>query len=111
MLLLSQRRSLHPFPPTHAAHSFAIHCCSPPLQGWGGFNHLSSAQLCSRPGLDLLAGGAKGIAGELKEVYVILFGVGQRDTEGIYSLRESKVEDGLPQETIMAFEAGEDAER
>jgi hypothetical protein len=44
------------------------------------------------------------------QVYVILFGVGERDTEGIYSLRAFG-EDGLPQETIIVFEAEEDAQR
>jgi hypothetical protein len=46
----------------------------------------------------------------LPQVYVILFGVGERDTEGIYSLRAFG-EDGLPQETIIVFEAEEDAQR
>jgi Protein of unknown function (DUF3110) len=44
------------------------------------------------------------------QVYVILFGVGQKDTEGIYSLRALS-NDGLTQETIIAFESEEDAER
>jgi len=43
-------------------------------------------------------------------VYVILFGVGERDTEGIYSLRAFG-DDGLPQETIIVFETEEDAQR
>jgi hypothetical protein len=37
------------------------------------------------------------------QVYVILFGVGERDTEGIYSLRAFG-DDGLPIETIIIFE-------
>eukprot|EP00967_Tisochrysis_lutea_P114523 scaffold182579_cov20-Tisochrysis_lutea.AAC.3 len=44
------------------------------------------------------------------QVYVILFGVGERDTEGIYSLRAFG-DDGLPQETIIVFEIEEDAQR
>jgi hypothetical protein len=43
-------------------------------------------------------------------VNVILFGVGERETEGIYSLRGAS-DDGLPQETIIAFEDDEDAQR
>jgi hypothetical protein len=46
----------------------------------------------------------------LREVYVFLFGVGQKDTEGIYSLR-AVADDGLPTETIIAFENMEDAVR
>ncbi|KAF6265721.1 hypothetical protein COO60DRAFT_1697694 [Scenedesmus sp. NREL 46B-D3] len=46
----------------------------------------------------------------LREVYVLLFGVGQKDTEGIYSLRAAS-DDGLPTETIIAFESMEDAVR
>jgi hypothetical protein len=44
------------------------------------------------------------------QVYVLLFGVGQKDTEGIYSLRAVS-DDGLPTETIIAFENMEDAIR
>lgn len=44
------------------------------------------------------------------QVYVLLFGVGQKDTEGIYSLRAVS-DDGLPTETIIAFENMEDAVR
>lgn len=44
------------------------------------------------------------------QVFVILFGVGERDVEGIYSLREV-TEEGMPQETIVAFESEEDALR
>ena len=40
----------------------------------------------------------------LLQVYVILFGVGERDTEGIYSLRAFDKESGLPNETIILFE-------
>jgi hypothetical protein len=46
----------------------------------------------------------------LREVYVLLFGVGQKDTEGIYSLRAVS-DDGLPTETIIAFENMDDAIR
>lgn len=41
---------------------------------------------------------------------MLLFGVGQKDTEGIYSLRAVS-DDGLPTETIIAFENMEDAIR
>lgn len=44
------------------------------------------------------------------QVFVILFGVGERDQEGIYSLRALS-QDGLPRETIIAFESEEDAQR
>jgi hypothetical protein len=42
---------------------------------------------------------------------VLLFGVGEAETEGIYSLRAMSRDDGLPQDTIVAFEDPEDAER
>lgn len=41
---------------------------------------------------------------------MILFGVGERDTEGIYSLRAFGA-DAIPHETIIAFECEEDAQR
>ena len=41
---------------------------------------------------------------------MILFGVSHNEQEGIYSLRAFNPE-GLPQETIIVFESGEDAER
>jgi hypothetical protein len=43
--------------------------------------------------------------------FVILFGVGRAETEGIYSLRALAKEDGLPVDTIVAFEAEDDAQR
>lgn len=46
-----------------------------------------------------------------RTVYVILFGVGSSDTEGIYSVRVITREEGLPQDTIVAFSAEEDAAR
>lgn len=54
---------------------------------------------------------AKALWKELDHVYVILFGVGERETEGIYSLRATSNDDGLPQDTIIAFEKEEDAAR
>lgn len=45
------------------------------------------------------------------QVFVILFGVGKTETEGIYSLRAVTGSDGLPVDTIIAFESSEDAER
>jgi len=64
--------------------------------------------LTDQPGVDMF--GSKPYWGRLSEVFVILFGVGQREMEGIYSLRALSGE-GLPQETIIAFESEEDAER
>lgn len=61
-----------------------------------------------RPAINMLTG--KAYWSELSQVYVILFGVGERETEGIYSLRALS-NDGLPQETIIAFEDEEDAQR
>lgn len=55
--------------------------------------------------------GSTGFWGDLDQVYVILFGVGSSDTEGIYSLRALSRDDALPQDTIIAFEDAEDAER
>lgn len=54
--------------------------------------------------------GGRGLWQNMREVYVLLFGVGQKDTEGIYSLRAVS-EDGLPTETIIAFENMDDAVR
>jgi hypothetical protein len=54
--------------------------------------------------------GSRGLWQDMREVYVLLFGVGQKDTEGIYSLRAVS-EDGLPTETIIAFEGMDDAVR
>lgn len=65
--------------------------------------------LTDRPGLDFFLADPKKFS-QLSAVFVILFGVGQRETEGIYSLRAFTA-DGLPQETIIAFETEEDAER
>ncbi len=42
---------------------------------------------------------------------MLLFGVGEAETEGIYSLRAMTRDEGLPQDTIVAFEVLEDAER
>lgn len=44
-------------------------------------------------------------------VYVLLFGVGEATTEGIYSLRSHCHETGLHNETIICFESSEDAAR
>lgn len=79
--------------------------------------------LSSRGGVDTLwpltartaafssSGGQQNWLQELSQVYVILFGVGSTDTEGIYSLRVMSRDDGLPQDTIIAFSSKEDAER
>jgi len=47
----------------------------------------------------------------LPEVYVVLFGVGESATEGIYSLRSHSEDTGLYVETIVCFESNEDAFR
>ena len=41
---------------------------------------------------------------------MVLFGLTAQEQEGIYSLRGTNTE-GLPQDTIIVFESGEDAER
>ncbi|GFR41615.1 hypothetical protein Agub_g2340 [Astrephomene gubernaculifera] len=65
--------------------------------------------LTDKPGVDLLAAGPQ-LWDRLGNVFVILFGVGQRATEGIYSLRAFSI-DGVPHETIIAFECEEEAQR
>lgn len=48
----------------------------------------------------------------LATVYVILFGVGRADTEGIYSLRGAHPDDAaLAHDTVVAFECEDDAAR
>lgn len=49
----------------------------------------------------------------LGTVYVILFGVGEHETEGIYSLRADyqKDDEGLPVDTVIAFTEEDDATR
>ena len=58
---------------------------------------------------------ARGAAGpppdDRGRCFVILFGVGRAETEGIYSLRAVAKDDGLPVDTIVAFEAEDDAAR
>lgn len=46
-------------------------------------------------------------------IYVILFGVGQESTEGIYTLRTQDLIDGsvINVDTVVAFECADDAER
>jgi hypothetical protein len=69
--------------------------------------------MAEKPGVDLMILNDEGIR-EISQVFVILFGVGQakqqEQQEGIYSLRYRGPE-GLPQETIIVFEAQPDAER
>lgn len=50
-------------------------------------------------------------AAERSRCFVILFGVGRAETEGIYSLRAVAKDDGLPVDTIVAFENEDDALR
>lgn len=57
------------------------------------------------------SGGQQAWLQDFSQVYVILFGVGSTDTEGIYSLRVMSRDDGLPQDTIIAFSSKEDADR
>ena len=45
------------------------------------------------------------------QIHVILFGIGEGEPEGIYSVRAMPGADQLPQETIIAFEDAEDAQR
>jgi hypothetical protein len=70
----------------------------------------STSSSASSPAPPADALGNRGLWQHLGEVYVLLFGVGQKDTEGIYSLRAVS-DDGLPTETIIAFENMEDAVR
>ncbi|GIL60326.1 hypothetical protein Vafri_14954 [Volvox africanus] len=63
----------------------------------------------SQPGMDLFRVCSR-TWNRLRQVFVILFGVGERDTEGIYSLRAFS-SDGTPHETIIAFECEEEAQR
>jgi hypothetical protein len=81
------------------------------LMGGAGVDGLRSAALQptrDRSPAEILSG--RGLWQDMQEVYVLLFGVGQKDTEGIYSLRAVS-EDGLPTETIIAFENMDDAVR
>ncbi|KAG1666445.1 hypothetical protein FOA52_015115 [Chlamydomonas sp. UWO 241] len=64
--------------------------------------------LARRKPLDLLLGGDE--ATRLVEVHVILFTTDDHDQEGIYSLKAAG-EDGLPIETIVAFQEEGDAVR
>jgi len=66
--------------------------------------------LTDRPGLDIMALRGSRKIRSIPQVHVILFGISQNEQEGIYSLRAIN-HDGLPQETIIAFETSEDAER
>lgn len=66
-------------------------------------------QVTDQPGIDLFLAGPR-VWARLQQVYVILFGVGERDTEGIYSLRAFGA-DGVAHETIISFECEEDAIR
>ncbi|KAF8061355.1 DTX44 [Scenedesmus sp. PABB004] len=76
--------------------------------GAGGGLLPAGARLDAASPSDLLTG--RTLWHSLREVYVLLFGVGQKDTEGIYSLRAVS-DEGLPTETIIAFESMEDAVR
>ncbi|KAG2452072.1 hypothetical protein HYH02_003108 [Chlamydomonas schloesseri] len=78
--------------------------------GGGGRADHSVWTLTDQPGVDLFRAGPA-VWNRMRQVYVILFGVGERDTEGIYSLRAFRPDDGLPHETIIAFECEEEATR
>lgn len=60
--------------------------------------------------VDLMESGYQ-YCGDLEEVYVLLFGVGEASTEGIYSLRSYCAESALHKETIVCFKSVEDAIR
>jgi hypothetical protein len=62
-------------------------------------------------GLNTAAIDSSKLWNRVSQVYVILFGAGQTETEGIYSLRAVSGNEGLPVDTIIAFEDAEDAER
>lgn len=89
-----------PGPSNTPAHEEDTELLYPPRHGLWRFT--------DTPGLDLQT---LCRSSDIQQVYVILFGVGSRDTEGIYSLRAYNEVTGLPQETIIVFESEEDASR
>jgi hypothetical protein len=84
----------------------------PTLENFGGARSVDTLwPLAARAAAYSSSPGQQAWLQDLSQVYVILFGVGSTDTEGIYSLRVMSRDDGLPQDTIVAFSSKEDAER
>lgn len=86
----------------------------PTLDSLPGRNSVPDAlwpSLAARHAAYSSSGNQQALLQDLSQVYVILFGVGSTDTEGIYSLRVMSRDDGLPQDTIIAFSCKEDADR
>lgn len=75
-------------------------------------NELRGSQLWHRPqAIDLIEAGSDEWE-QLSQVHVLLFSTGAGDSqEGIYSLRATAGQDGLPRETVIVFEDCEDAVR
>ena len=63
------------------------------VSSWGNCNHCNKLDNC------------------VLQIHVILFGIGEGEPEGIYSVCAMPGADQLPQETIIAFEDAEDAQR
>lgn len=105
----SSANSSNPASAAAAAAAASIHS----LTSGTGLEGLWAAAV-QQPSRDLVSSadlmGNRGLWQDMGDVYVLLFGVGQKDTEGIYSLRAVS-EDGLPTETIIAFENMDDAVR
>jgi hypothetical protein len=105
----SSAASSNPAAAAAAAAAASIHS----LTSGTGLEGLWAAAV-QQPSRDLASSadlmGNRGLWQDMGDVYVLLFGVGQKDTEGIYSLRAVS-EDGLPTETIIAFENMDDAVR
>ena len=47
----------------------------------------------------------------LVQVYVLMFGVGSAAVEGVHTIRAMDVDHGSASDTVVAFEAHDDAER
>jgi hypothetical protein len=84
-----------------------------PFPGNGGApaptDSMAMDQWNASPSLNMAA--SSELWNRVSMVYILLFGVGAFETEGIYSMRAVMNNDGLPIDTIIAFESQEDAER
>lgn len=84
-----------------------------PFPGNGGAtaptDSMPVGQWSASPSLNMAA--SSELWNRVTTVYILLFGVGAFETEGIYSMRAVMNNDGLPIDTIIAFESQEDAER
>jgi hypothetical protein len=84
-----------------------------PFPGNGGApaptDSMAVDQWNASPSLNMAA--SSELWNRVSTVYILLFGVGSFETEGIYSMRAVMNNDGLPIDTIIAFESQEDAER